>query len=137
MNAAAEPELTIHCFERGEIDAEQFDHEAHVYVAWLYVREFPLSEAIGRFTGALRRLTAKLGVPGKYHDTISWFFLVLIAERHAAAQDRSWFEFRRRNDDLFRRDENILARYYSDERLRSERARSTFLLPDKLAAATG
>ena len=83
MNAVAEPEVSIAAMESGDIDAATFDHESHVYLGWLYVREYPLTEAIGRFTGALRRLTEKLGVPGKYHDTISWFYLLLIAERRA------------------------------------------------------
>jgi len=131
MNAAAEPGVSIAALESGEIDAVEFDHEAHVYLGWLYVREYPLGEAIGRFTTALRRLTARLGVPGKYHDTISWFYLLLIAERRNAANEESWFAFRRNNDDLFNRDDNLLARHYSDELLWSDRARHSFVLPDR------
>ena len=92
------------------------------------------SEAISRFTGALRRLTAKLGVPDKYHDTISWFYLLLIAERRAATTEDSWFTFRRDNDDLFSRDNNVLEHYYSKELLWSDRARQSFVLPDQRAA---
>jgi len=131
MNVAVEPALTIAALESGDIDVGSFDHEAHVYLGWLYVRQYPLSEAVSRFTGALRRLTAKLGVPGKYHDTISWFYLLLIAERSNGANDNSWFDFRCDNSDLFSRDDNILGRYYSDELLRTDRARNSFVLPDR------
>ena len=32
--------LTIDRFESGAIDPAVFDHEAHIYVAWLYVQRF-------------------------------------------------------------------------------------------------
>ena len=133
MNAVAEPPVSIAAMEAGEIDPAAFDHEAHVYLGWLYVGEYSLADAIGRFTAALRRLTTKLGIPDKYHDTISWFYLLLIAERRAAASEDSWFSFRRENDDLFRRDGNVIERYYSRELLFSDRARKTYVLPDRLA----
>lgn len=132
MNAVARPAITIAAFESGDIDPGSFDHEAHVYVGWQYVRKYPLGEAVSRFTGALRRLTARLRVPDKYHDTISWFYLLLIAERSIDAGD-DWNTFRRDNDDLFSRDNNILDRYYSRELLESERARNSFVLPDRCA----
>ena len=81
MTAVLKQELTIEQFESGQIEADLFDHEAHVYVAWLFVTTFELVDAIARFDSALRRLTARLGVPEKYHATITWFFLFLIAER--------------------------------------------------------
>ena len=121
-------ELTIERFEGGDIDAETFDHESHIYVAWLYLERFPLADAISGFTGALRSLTERLGVPGKYHDTITWFYLLLIAERRDPGAD--WDEFRSRNGDLFDRSENVLGRYYRADTLASERARCRFVLPD-------
>ena len=84
MTDEFEKQLTIERFENGNISAEEFDHEAHLYVGWLYVTEFELSDAIARFERALKRLTAKLGVPDKYHATITWFFMLLIAERRDA-----------------------------------------------------
>ena len=131
MSAVLEPPLTIEQFEAGEIDAERFDHEAHVFMAWLFLREFGPARAISRYDNALRRLTAKLGVPDKYHATITWLFLLLINER--AQDDESWALFRSRNDDLLRDSRSTLERYYSEERLFSNVARRRFVLPDKLA----
>ena len=83
---------------------------------------------------ALKRLTAQLGIPGKYHETISWFFMLLIAERRSIQETDDWYSFCRNHADLFARgDDNILNRYYSSELLRSDRARRSFMLPDKLA----
>lgn len=132
MNAAALPDFSIAAFEAGTIDPDTFDHEAHVFLAWLYLDRYELTESIRRFTTSLRQLTKKLGMPGKYHQTITWFFILLTAERRETTRGKGWFEFRRENDDLFSC-RAILDRYYSRALLASEQARSTFLLPDKLA----
>lgn len=131
MSAVLEPRLTIEQFEAGDIDAERFDHEAHVYMAWLYVRAFDLADAVSRFDGALRRLTARLGVPGKYHATITWLFLLLINER--ASKSESWGDFQSRNLDLVRDSKTTLERHYSEALLFSDAAREHFVLPDRIA----
>lgn len=134
MNAAAIPQFTIEAFEAGTIDAEAFDHEAHVYIAWLYLERYPLHEAIARFTDALQRLTVQLGIPGKYHETVSWFFMLLTEERRFGLTAGDWFSFHRKHADLFASGpDSILGRYYSSELLASDRARTSFVLPDKLA----
>ena len=130
MSAMPIPELTLDAFEKGSIDAESFDHESHVYVGWLYLEHCPLPEAIQRYCDALRRLTHRLGAPGKYHETITWFFLVQIDSRRRLSGTRDWPGFRRRNPDLFRAGP-LLARYYSPELLDSEAARQHFMLPDR------
>ena len=136
VSAVSAPHWTIESLESATIDAEAFDHEAHIYVGWLYLESYPLAEAIEQFTNALRRLTRKLGVPGKYHETISWFYLLLIEERRSVSTRNDWFAFRRANNDLFCRDDNIIERYYSKELISSDRAKQSFVLPDRLANPT-
>jgi hypothetical protein len=136
MSAVSVPHWTIESFESAAIDAEAFDHEAHIYVGWLYLERYPLAQGIAQFTDALRRLTRKLGVPGKYHETISWFYLLLIEERRSVSTPNDWFAFRRANNDMFCRDDNIFERYYSKELIFSDRARQSFVLPDRLANPT-
>lgn len=53
------------------IPAARFDHHGHVRVAWLMLRRFPLNEAIDRTCAGIAQLAAHLGVPGKYHRTLS------------------------------------------------------------------
>ena len=131
MTAPSHPALTIDDLEQSRIEGGMFDHEAHVYVAWLYLDRYPLTEAIDKFTSALKRLTLKLGVPGKYHDTITWFFMLIIAERR---DSDDWSIFKENNADLFSRDNNVLNRYYSKATLATDAARRTFVLPDRLVA---
>ena len=132
MSTAHTTDLTVQRFEAGEIDAEHFDHEAHVYMGWQYVRAYDLATAIVRFDRALRRLTAELGIPGKYHATITWAFLILIKERYRDGE--CWQAFRSRNPELMADSKTLLGRYYSDALLFSDLARRQYVLPDNLAS---
>ena len=132
MKAVATPAVSIEALESASIDAESFNHESHVYVAWLYLEQWQLNEAMQRFCAAIRSLTLKLGAETKYHETITCFFMQLINQRRSAMQERSWFVFRRENADLIENATTTLSRYYSKKLLASELARQHFLLPDKL-----
>lgn len=124
--------ICLEAFESASIDAGQFDQEAHVYIAWSYLKQYALPEAIARFCAALRRFTGKFGIESKYHETITWFFLILIAERLASSASGDWQAFRQNNADLFTTGPSLIRRYYSDQRLRASLARTQFVLPDRL-----
>lgn len=133
MNAVPAPRVSIEDLESGAIDPAEFDHEAHLYLGWLYLDRFETVDAIRRFSAALKALTIRLGIPDKYHETITWFYLLLIAERRASRGPQDWFDFRRNNADLFGRGErSLLPRYYRRATLLSPLARRQFVLPDRL-----
>ena len=134
MTKPLQPGLSIDDLEQSRIEGASFDHEAHVYLAWLYLDRYPVTEAIERYTAALKRLTAKLGVPDKYHDTVTWFFMLIIAQRRIACADVDWTVFKEKNADLLSRENNVLNRYYSKETLATDAARQSFVLPDRLVA---
>lgn len=119
-------------FENATIEPGEFGHEAHVLVAWYYLKEQSLLEAIARFTRAIKRLTRKLGVTSKYHETITWFYLIKVAERLRAAPDLDWEAFKAANPDLFSWNPSLIEQYYSKALLESDTARRMFLLPDLL-----
>jgi hypothetical protein len=73
------------------------------------------------------------GKSDRYHETITWAFLLLIRERIArAGRLQTWTEFSAANEDLLSWEHNILKKYYRERTLASALARSTFLLPDKI-----
>jgi hypothetical protein len=98
MNSSLESRYSIERFEATDIDPARFDHEAHIYVGWLYVNAYPRSEAISRFDAALKRLTVKIGAEGKYNAMITWLFLLLIDAR--VQESETWLAFSNRNADL-------------------------------------
>ena len=123
----------IERFERGEVGENGFHHLDHVRVAYAYVCEMPLLQAIERFSCALKRFAAAQGKTGLYHETITWAYLMLIHERRLRSSDTGdWERFAHANPDLLRWKDGILARYYKASTLQSELARKAFLLPDAL-----
>src|SRR5690606_13439862 len=63
--------------------------------------------------------------------TVSWFLMIVLADRMAGGKDADWETFRRRNADLLTDARALLARHYSDECLASARARARFVLPGR------
>lgn len=125
----------IASFEVCSLAAESFHHSDHVRMAFLYLCRYPALEALDRFSSSLVRFAAANGKPGRYNETITWAFLLLIRERMArAGRQQTWAEFADRNADLLSWEDNVLKKYYRNETLASELAKSTFLLPDKTIA---
>src|SRR5829696_9018978 len=72
-------------FEAGAITPAQFDHVAHVRVAWVYLQETAsVDEALSQMRDAIRRFAAAAGVPQKYHETITVLWMRVLADARAA-----------------------------------------------------
>jgi len=124
-------QMLIDQFERGRAP-DGFHHADHLRVAFAYVSELPLLEALARFSAALKRFAEAQGKPNLYHETITWAYLFLIAERMRARRVGSWEEFAERNADLLTWKGGTLERYYTKQALESNLARQTFILPDRV-----
>jgi hypothetical protein len=121
----------VDAFEACAIPSSDFRHADHVRLAWIYLRERPLLEAIERFTTSLQRFATHHGVPGLYHETITWAYLLIIHERmQRDDSSKDWEFFRAANRDLFNWKPSVLDRYYAPGTLKSDLARRTFVLPD-------
>jgi hypothetical protein len=119
----------VTAFEDGTIDAAQFDHRAHLYVAWCYLKHLDVEEALLRYVRYLRQLAAKLGVPEKYHATITWGYLVLLdAAMHDPALEGASFDAVVATHPALL-DRRALYDYYDEAELRSAEARRRFVLP--------
>jgi len=114
------------------VSCSEFGHAKHVRLAWIYLSSHSLLEAIDCFTRSLQRFAAHCGAPDKYHETITWAYLLLIHERMRRDDAPSaWEGFRAANADLFDRRPSILERYYEPLTLSSDLARRVFVLPDR------
>ncbi len=120
-------------FEGASLPEGAFKHRDHVRVAWLFVTRLGLPAAIPRFVEGLQRFAAAKGKPQLYHATITWAYLLLIGERAACSPAPTWEEFAAANPDLLSWNPSLLDRYYTRDLLWSDRARATFVMPDRLA----
>ena len=129
-NSAEAGQELIERFIDTTLPADEFHHEQHVQVAWWFVCQHGMPAALGEFTSAIKRFAEAKGAHGLYHETITWAFLLLIADRQARTNAASWQQFAAAHPDLLVWKPSILERYYSKDLLKSELARQTFLMPD-------
>jgi hypothetical protein len=117
-------ELT-RALERGEI--KDFHHASHLHVAWVYLDESSsVRQAANKMRNTLRRLAAAAGKPEKYHETITLFWVHLLA--HAASRAERLEDIVHANPQLL--EKNFPLAYYSPERLFSDEARTSWVEPD-------
>ena len=125
-------EELIEQFESLTLRPESFHHGEHVRLAWIYLSQYPALTALSKFCEGIKRFAASVGKPDRYHETITWAYLLLIHERMAkCATADSWEAFAEANGELLNWESNILKRYYREETLQSELAKRVFLFPDK------
>jgi hypothetical protein len=123
-------ELIRH-FETGAVSEDSFHHTDHVRLAFAYLSEYPVLQALDRFSAALKRFASVHGKPQLYHETITHAYFFLIRERMARDESSNWEEFALRNTDLLTWKSGILNRYYQESTLKSDLARTVFLFPDR------
>jgi hypothetical protein len=116
-------------FMRGDADPAGFPHREHVRMAFEMLRRHNFSETAHHYSLALRTMAARAGRPDAFHQTMTMAFLSLIAERMLQLDVADFVAFERANPDLMAK--SALARWYRPERLSTEAARRTFLLPDR------
>ena len=122
----------VAALEDGTLDPAEFGHAEHVRLGWYLLEEGPPVAAAARLVAALRGYTVTLGIPGKYHETVTLAWLFLIHDRRCRGRGRArdWAGFRRENPDLFDPAARPLARYYRPATLGDEVGRRAFLFPD-------
>lgn len=123
----------VAAFEDTTLPVDAFHHHEHVRTAWLFVVRYGLPEALERFPAALKRFAIAKGASGLYHETVTWAYLFVIAERVRRTPGLTWPQFADAHPDLLGWKPSVLDRFYSPERLWSDEARRSFVMPDRLA----
>jgi hypothetical protein len=127
-----EDEGLVTQLEAGTLAPALFNHEAHIRIGYLYLCDGNFTSALDRMRQSLTNFTIIVGAEGKYHETITAAYLALINEHLQRDGDAGgWPGFIAQHPDLLASD--LLSRYYDSDILKSDLARSTFVLP-KLAA---
>jgi len=109
----------------------QFDHRAHVRLAYVYLTQHDAESAHDRMRGTLRTFLQCHGVtPTKYHETITRAWILAVRhfmEKTEATESAD--AFIDRNPEIL--DAKIMLTHYSADLLFSDSARHTFIEPDR------
>ena len=121
----------LRAFEHTTLPLSLWTHEAHVRMAWLYLRARPWDAALEAIRLGVQRYNASLGKSAAYHETVTCAYARVIRARIAARPELGAFDaFRAANADLFDRESPPLLRHYRRDTILSERARAAFVEPD-------
>lgn len=117
-------------FETCVFPPAQFDHRAHVRLAYVYLAENDADAALERMRSALMAFLEHNKVPAsKYHETLTRAWI--LAVRHFMTRSpgtESADAFIRANPEIL--DTKIMLTHYSADVLFSEEARRRFVRPD-------
>lgn len=109
-----------------------FTHEAHLRLAWLHLEKYDLYQAIDRVRQQLVNYVAKLGVSGKYHETLTVASVQVINHFRAKSQAEGFPGFMEEFPQLKSRFRALLACHYGHDLMNSPEARRTYQEPDLL-----
>ena len=118
----------LSAFLNDQIDSRDFRHADHVRVGFELLDRHTFPDALAAYSVALRGIAARAGNPGAYHETITVAFLSLIAEHRLAGHHTEFDDFVRDNPELM--DKSLIGHWYPPERLMSDIARRTFVMPE-------
>ncbi len=108
-----------------------FDHRAHLRLAYIYLVENNADEAIEKMRNALLGLLKKAGIDpsSKFHETLirAWLLAVQYSMNQTEESD-SADNFINKNPKML--DSKIMMTHYSAEVLFSDKARSGFVEPN-------
>ncbi len=117
-------------FEACKTAPEDFDHAAHIRLAYVYLCESSVEAAVERMKTSLLAFLTHHGVgESKYHETITRAWIMAIGRFMAeSARCTSAADFIKDNPRLL--DSRIMLTHYSAEVLFSPGARQAFVEPD-------
>jgi len=118
----------IRAFEDRTLPPESFRHRDHLRLAWLYLEGRGPAEAERLMTGGIRGYAAHLGAAGKYHHTVTLFWMRAVAAERSRCPAPGFEAFLEACPGLL--DKALIRRHYSAQRLGSAAARAGFVEPD-------
>ena len=109
----------------------EFRHRDHLRLAWLHVRQLGPEGAAHSVTEAIRQFAAAQGVPDKYHDTMTRFWVALVAHTRTQRPDIDDFD---RFLEVFPwlLEKDLPFRHWRRETMMSAAARAAWVEPDLL-----
>ena len=129
-----EPDIDafLAAFESGTLDKARWTHAAHILTGACYVHSLGEAAAIARMRDRVSAFNVAVG--GKntetsgYHETITVFWIKLLATHHTPGESRSDFAHRAVRDLAPNR--NLYADFYDFDLVASTEARRSWIAPN-------
>ena len=114
------------------LNPELFTHEAHLRLAWIHIKEQGLEHALCSITDDLKRYVKHIGVPEKYHVTLTVAGIYAVNHFAQSSKSLSFKEFITDHPQLKSHFKELISSHYGFDIFTSHQARSEFIEPDLL-----
>ncbi|HXS13020.1 MAG TPA: hypothetical protein VN734_09975 [Acidobacteriaceae bacterium] len=133
LTGPEECEAFLSEFEAGSVPSAEWTHQAHIAMATVYLARYGDS-VLPHTRAALRNHLLSRGRPiGFYHETLTIFWLALVAEAMRAQETLPLHTVVRCNCATFGSQSKLHERYYSFDVLNSAEAHARWMPPDLLS----
>lgn len=92
----------LSAFEDCTLPKELFNHRGHLRIAWLYLRQYHLNEAIQKTSEGILRYATSLGVAHIYDEALTREWVCTI-QKNMSEKDTTFDQFIERNQHLFKK----------------------------------
>ncbi|CAG0897112.1 unnamed protein product [Cyprideis torosa] len=125
-------ELFMTAFETQTLFFEDWTHEAHIRMAWNYIRDLGRDAATSNIKEGILKFNAKnyCKVDRGYHETVTLFYIHMVTEAisRTSPPAASFESFIESNQHLL--DRGLLFHYYSKETINNPESMKKFFPPD-------
>ena len=119
----------VEAFLTGSLPSQRFRHRDHLRLTWALVRLTGVEAAMKRITSGIRYFATQHGQAEKYHETMTRFWVRIVAHAVAARSDITTFdEFLAAFPLLLEKD--LPYRHWQRETIASPAARAQWVEPD-------
>ena len=116
-------------FDACTIAPSEFNHQAHVRLAYIYLTEGDANSAVQKMRDALLKVLEHNNVPrSKFHETLTRAWVLAVQHFMNRSTSTSAADFIAKNPELL--DSKIMLTHYSASVLFSADARASFVEPD-------
>lgn len=116
-------------FDACTIAPSEFNHQAHVRLAYIYLTEGDADSAVQKMRDALLKFLEHNNVPrSKFHETLTRAWVLAVQHFMNRSTSTSATDFIAKNPELL--DSKIMLTHYSASTLFSADARASFVQPD-------
>lgn len=124
-------EQILDAFEACTLPASQFTHRLHLELGWSYLQRHGFPQGVVKFCESLRAYVDAVGATAKYHETITWAYMILMNEERTLRSPpaESFDAMVLRRPDLLDHRQGVLSQCYTPEQLQSTDARRVLMLP--------
>lgn len=122
----------LRAFLDGSLPPQQFHHREHLRLTWCLVRRLDAAAATSAVATGIQRYATHHGQAAKYHETLTRFWVRIVAHQMATRPDITEFDaFVAAFPHLL--DKQLPARHWRRETMDSTAARTQWVEPDLLA----